>query len=338
MKLSEAIHPLVAPVSETGCFKLLAEKISGGHSRVISLEGLAGSAAPLLCAFNSVVQNRSQIIIAANREDAMSFYDDMDNLLSEKDMPPGDKSVAFFPTLYRKEHAPAETDSRHLLMRAEALRSLHGNKPTCLITWPAALCTRVPNAGFMQQNSLTLNAGEKIDLDFIEEVLTGYDFRLVDFVCEPGEFALRGGICDVFSFADENPFRITFSGNTAESIRSFDPASQLTISNHDTIQILPDLSRMQNDHDLVPVFNLFPEDTSIWINDPSAVQRFREECVRLENSGAIPAEKILDADGWSGLIAKFIQVYTCPTPLSVNDSDRIVFSFSPQPPVNRKFD
>lgn len=338
MKLSEAIRPLVVPVTETGCFKLLAEKVAGGSSRVIALEGLAGSASALLCALVSIAQNRSQIIVAANREDAMSFYDDLENLLAEKELLPGDKSVTFFPTLYRKEHAPAETDSRHLLMRAEALRSLHGNRPTCLITWPAALCTRVPNAGFMQQNSLTLSAGEKIDLDFIEEVLTGYDFRLVDFVCEPGEFALRGGICDVYSFADENPFRITFAGNTAESIRSFDPATQLTISNHDRIQILPDLSRMQNDQDLVPVFDLFPENTCVWINDPSAAQRFREECVRLENSGAIPAEKILDADCWSGSIEKFIQVYTCPTPLSVKDSDRIVFSFSPQPPVNRKFD
>lgn len=338
MKLNESISGIIAPVVSTESYRSLSDRIRSGENVVIALEGLAGSAHAMLISLTASESGNSQMIVAANREDAMSLYDDLENLLAEKKLLPGDKSVVFFPTLYRKDHAPAETDSRHLLMRAEALRSLHSNKTTCLVTWPAALCTRVPNAGFMLQNSLVLNAGEKIDLDFIEEVLTGYDFRLVDFVCEPGEFALRGGICDVYSFADENPFRITFSGNTAESIRSFDPATQLTISNHTTIQILPDLSRMQNEDDLVPVFDLLHENTCVWINDPSAAQRFREECLRLKNTNLIPSKKILDPDVWDRSFSKFLQVYTCQIPLSAKDTERIVFSFSPQPPVNRKFD
>ncbi|MPL95775.1 Transcription-repair-coupling factor [bioreactor metagenome] len=338
MKLSETIQPLIAPITETDSFKLLDEKIRSGEKHIIALEGLAGSAASLLTTLLAVSHKRNQVIIAAGRDEAMSVYDDVENLLGAKDLPPSEKPVIFFPTLYRKDHAPGEADSRHLLLRAEALRAINKGRPFCFVTWPAALCTRVPNAGFMQKNSLVLNTGEKVDLDFIEEVLTGYGFTQTDFVCEPGEFALRGGICDVYSFADENPFRITFAGDYTESIRSFDPATQLTIANLSTIQILPDLSQMKNDHDLISVFDLWNDETTVWISDPSAAQRFREECMRLENTTDASPDKLLPAGSWGQNLERFTIIYSCQLPATAANSEKVVFSFSPQPPVNRKFD
>jgi len=338
MKLSDAVQPLIAPLLAREEYASLISGIAASSPDSLQIEGLSGSAQSVLMAAVAAGTQRTQIVVAAGRDEAMSLYDDLENLLGEKGLPPVNKKVLFFPTLYRREHAPAETDSRHLLLRAETMRALARSTDVCLVTWPAALCTRVPNQAFMTGNSLTLHAGEKIDMDFIEEVLLSYNFRIVDFVSEPGEFALRGGICDVYSFADENPFRITFVGNTAETIRSFDPASQMTIASLTTIQILPDLSRMDNAQDLVTVFDLLPSDSVVWIADAVVPQRFAEECRKLKNTAGIQTEKILDPDAWNPLVSRFRKVFTCQLPARNEQVVSISFSCAPQMPLNKKFD
>lgn len=338
MKFNEDFCAKLDSFLKSKNFKEFETLLTDEKAGNLVIDGLAGSAFSMICALISSFQNRSQIIVAANIDEAMSIYDDVENFLSQKDISNADKSVFFFPATYRKEHSPFEADSRYLLMRAEALRSLHYKKNACLITWPAALCTLVPNESVMQNNSLSLHTDEKVDLYFIEEVLHGYDFRLTDFVCEPGEFALRGGICDIYSFADENPFRITFNGNKVESIRSFDPSTQLTITNYKSIQILPDLNKLDGNNNLTPVFDLFANDALIWIHDSSSSQRFREEIIKLKNSDLFDKDKIVDSDNFDEYIGKFKKIYSAQISHSKKDYCAIGFSFAPQPPINRKFD
>ena len=124
MKLSDAVQPLIAPLLAREEYASLISGIAASSPDSLQIEGLSGSAQSVLMAAVAAGTQRTQIVVAAGRDEAMSLYDDLENLLGEKGLPPVNKKVLFFPTLYRREHAPAESDSRHLLLRAETMRAL----------------------------------------------------------------------------------------------------------------------------------------------------------------------------------------------------------------------
>lgn len=340
MKLHEAAAKVFAPVFETESFAALLSAAKSNSGSTIEATGMAGSSLAVLVAGTSAKQGGKHIVVASGREEAMGFYDDLENLLNQKNVSAERKSVLFYPTSYRKEHAPSETDMKHSLLRAEALRALQNNREYCVVTWPAAMAEKIPDPSYLAANSLLLHTGEKIDLDFIEEVLSGYNFRQVDFVSEPGDFALRGGICDVYSFADENPFRITFVGDKVENIRSFDPGSQLTISNCESIQILPDISNLENTEMLISPFSVLGKSTIFWINTSDSMQQFREECLRLQHFPGIDPNRFLMPDAWNDGLEKQTRILaSSQTNESCNSDSAVVsFNFLPQPSINRKFD
>lgn len=335
MKLNDKIRLLTTAFTESENYISFSNKIANDSKDSVFIDGLAGSSLSLLIALEAAKTDKNHIVVASGKEEAMSIYDDLEMILDEKNINSSEKSVLFFPVGYSKEYSPTELDAKHLLFRAEVLRAIAQKRNLCVVTWTEALCTMVPNTDFLANNSFTISCNEKIDISFIEEVLVSYGFNQVDFVCEPGEFALRGCICDVYSFSDENPFRIVFSGDMVESIRSFEPATQLTIANMAHIQILPDMSQVDDAENLVSVFDILNKNTCFWINDASANQRFIEETTRLMQGDYV--NKILKDYKFSDYIDKFKRVYSF-LPNKADNVEKINFYFTPQQSINKKFD
>jgi len=202
----------------------------------IHLKGLVGSVdAVLAVASHTLVEEQHFLFILSDREEAAYFQSDLENLLN--------KAVLFFPSSFRKNLDFTQSESTQVLQRAETLNALnhHRTKGKFIVTYPEAIAEKVPNSNSLAQHTLDISVGNKLDIEFISEFLLSYHFNRVDFVYEPGQFSVRGGIVDIFSFANDYPYRIEFFGDEIASIRTFQVDSQLSINQLTTVSILPNV-------------------------------------------------------------------------------------------------
>jgi transcription-repair coupling factor (superfamily II helicase) len=239
-----AAHPAVGAVS-----RLLANPTV----RTLFCKGLTGSAASL---FASVLVERIHhpfVFILGDLEEAGYFYHDLTQIL-------GLEKVLFFPSSYKRAMKYGQKDAANEVLRTEVLGRLQkGDTDLCIVTYPEALKEQVVSREELHNKTLSLHVGERVDTNFISDVLTGFGFEYVDYVYEPGQYAVRGSIIDVFSFSSEYPFRIDFFGDEVDSLRTFEVDTQLSKEKRDSIVIVPDLGEESND--LVPFFNYLPADT-----------------------------------------------------------------------------
>ena len=201
----------------------------------LHLQGLAGSS--LSFVLNSLfVKNEKPFLVLLNdKEEAAYYLNDLEQLINEKD-------VLFYPGSYRRPYQIEDTDNANILLRAEVLNRINSRKkPAIIVSYPEALFEKVVTKKDLEKNTLKVAVADKISIEFINEVLFEYEFKRVDFITEPGEFSVRGGIIDVFSFSNDNPYRIEFFGNEVDSIRSFDVETQLSIEKQKKITIIPNV-------------------------------------------------------------------------------------------------
>ncbi len=141
---------------------------------------------------------------------------------------------------YKRPYEYDEIENANVLLRSETLSQISDHpEGNIIVTYPEALSEKVINRKSLALNTFVVTKGQKLDLPFLEEFLHAYDFEKTDFVFEAGQFAIRGGIVDVFSFANEFPFRIELFGDDVDSIRTFDPGSQLSIETLDKVSLIP---------------------------------------------------------------------------------------------------
>jgi len=175
------------------------------------------------------------LLILNDKEEAAYYLNDLEQMIGEED-------VLFYPGSYRRPYQIEDTDNANVLLRAEVLNRINSRKkPAIIVTYPEALFEKVVTRKELDKNTLKVAVGDKVSIDFINEVLFEYEFKRVDFITEPGEFSVRGGIVDVFSFSNDNPYRIEFFGNEVDSIRSFDVETQLSIEKQKKITIIPNV-------------------------------------------------------------------------------------------------
>ncbi len=250
----------------------MVEELKNQSPPRIFLKGLAGSSPALIKAAVFHHLNRNHLVILNDPESAAYLYNDLETLFEEKGEPYEKKNTLFFPTVYKRHFEFDRPDRTNMLMRSEVMsRLVSSPKKTLIVTYAEALMEKVVRKKVLTKNTLKLKVGEKVSLDFIADVLNEYGFDREDFVYEPGQFSIRGGILDVFSFAHDQPFRIEFFGEEAESIRSFDPATQLSIDKMDRITILPDLSERLEVESRESFLAFLPPGATIWVEDLSAL-------------------------------------------------------------------
>ena len=240
--------------------KELAEKRSGN----VFLQGLRASAAPLL--FSGLVKrsdNPCLLIILNDPEEAAYFYHDMVQTI-------GDSDVLYFPSAYRRAAKYGQKDDASEILRTEVLSRLttleSGAHTLVIVTSPDAIAEKVVSKSSLEDKSIRLNVGEALDRDELQNLLLELGFNRVDYVYEPGQFALRGSILDVFSFSSEYPFRLDFFGDDIDSIRQFSVETQLSTDKHDSVVIVPDMNSGAG-VERVSLLDFLPKDTLLAVKD-----------------------------------------------------------------------
>ncbi|GAB2800236.1 transcription-repair coupling factor [Rhabdobacter roseus] len=228
----------------------------------VQIKGLLGSLDAVMAATLHKKVPRPALYVLSDREEAAYFQNDLQNLL-------GKEEVLFYPTSYKRPYQYEEVENANVLMRAEILNKLNVAKPAPLqiVTYPEALFEKVINKRSLLANTFTVKVGEKLDPAFLTEFLNSYGFEITDFVFEAGQFSVRGGILDVYSFASEYPYRIELFGDEVESIRSFDPDTQLSVESVKQINIIPDIQQKLVHETREPFLDFLPGATVLWFKD-----------------------------------------------------------------------
>lgn len=234
-------------------------------SQKIFLKGLVGSAFSYFIAEVFKAAKHPFLLVFNNKEEAAFFLNDLEFLLT-------DHPVLFYPGSYRRPYEVEEIDNANVLLRAEVLTRLNSQKKAPLIvSYPDALFEKVMSKKELSSSTVKISVGDNLGLDFINEVLFEYQFKRVDFVTEPGDFSVRGGIVDVFSFSHAEPYRIEFFGDEVESIRSFDVETQLSNSVIRKLQIVPNVAHKINGETRQSIIEFLPKETKIFVADLALV-------------------------------------------------------------------
>ena len=199
------------------------------------ISNLVGSSLSFVISETFKKADKPYLLIFNDKEEAAYYLNDLEQLL-------GDKNVLFYPASYKRPYQIEETDNANVLLRSEVLNRINSRKkPAIIVTYPTALFEKVVTKKELEKNTLKIAVGENLSLDFVNEVLFEYKFKRVDFVTEPGDFSVRGGIIDVFSFSNDEPFRIEFFGDEIDSIRTFDVETQLSTEKLKKVSIMPNV-------------------------------------------------------------------------------------------------
>ena len=243
--------------------KALGKLLCESKERQIHVAGLQASATAMVFASLPLAALQAlgvpYVFVADDEEAAGYLYQDLRQVLGETD-------VLFFPSSFKRAIKYGQRDAANDVLRTEVLgRVASGRLPLYVVTYPQALAESVITREELSTNTLTLRRGEQVDLSFVQETLLSFGFRMEDYVYEPGQFAVRGSIIDVFSYSSELPFRIDFFGDEVDSIRSFEVETQLSREKLDAISIIPDIASSQEKRQ--PVLSFFPDDTVLVLRD-----------------------------------------------------------------------
>ncbi len=267
-----ALQALLALYAASKPQQKLVAALTAEKARV-RLLGAPGSLPAVIAAVCWQQKKGTQLLVCNDREEAAYLHNDLSNLLPERE-------ILFFPASYKKHFDPEGLQSSHVLQRAEVLNQVNHNKKQgeLIVTYPEALAEKVVNKFTITKNTIDIRLKERLNLDFITEMLVEYGFEREDFVYEPGQFSIRGGIVDVFSFANEYPYRIELFGDEVESIRTFDPESQLSIKTIGQLSLIPNVQTHLLKESRETLLQFLPSDTTVWMRDLQLIGDMIDNC------------------------------------------------------------
>lgn len=302
--------------------------------------GLRGSSIAFIVASAFKKQNLNYLVIASDKEKAAYLFNDLQALIDEA-------KVLFFPESQRSPYLIEKTANANIQERTEVLSHLVRDTFTgIMVTYPLAITEKITTKSQLNTNTLQIKKGEKLSIDFIQDFLNTYHFQQSDFVFEPGQYSIRGGIIDIYSYANEFPFRLELFGDEVESIKTFDPSSQLSNTRHDFVTIIPNINSAQLTENRSSLFDYFNNECVLLIEDKlfasDAIDKFytkaEEEFLKL--SGDIkhlpPQELFISKSEFESNTIKFTSVEFGSNVLQ----QEITFTFnqSPQPTFHKNFE
>lgn len=324
-----AAHPQVAALNT-----LLKNKTS----RNIFLKGLNGSGAAMTIASLFSKRRGSYVCVLNDLEDAGYFYHDLVQLT-------GGDGIYFFPSAYRRAIKYGHVDPANEILRTEVLSTLQDpTAPFIIVTYPEALAEKVISREVLKENTLKISVGERLDNMFVSDVLDEYGFEQVDYVYEPGQYAMRGSILDVFSFSYEFPYRIDFFGNEVETIRSFDVETQLSKEKLDSIYIVPEMTKGNRTNssllDSLPSETLLASKDMAWVKERIGSIWNEEPITGDEESFANIEQlraKLITEEDFLHAVLGFCRLHFGTRPMGVADAT-LTFSMEAQPIYHKNFD
>ncbi|WP_454956810.1 transcription-repair coupling factor [Capnocytophaga gingivalis] len=316
----------------------LSEYIKGKTS--CFAENLVGSSLSFVLFDIFKRTGQTLLFVGDDKEQAAYLLNDLGLLL-------GQEQVLFFPSSYRRPYQTEETDNANVLLRAEVLSQLQQGARV-VVSYSEALFEKVLTRQQLDKNTLTLKRGEHLSLDTLNETLFEYQFQRVDFVSEPGEFSVRGGIVDVFSFSNDTPYRIEFFSDVVESIRTFDVETQLSLQQVSSVVIIPNIESKVAGEQRTSFLSLLPEETLIFVQDfelfapkwEKMYQKAQEAFAALKGEIAhLPPEELF-CNAQEGL-RDFAQRYVVrinPHNPQEMEGKGVSFAMRPQPSFNKRFE
>ncbi|MGM0480120.1 MAG: transcription-repair coupling factor [Bacteroidota bacterium] len=283
------------------------------------------------------------LFILQDKEEAAYFFNDLQSLY-----PNEEERMVFYPASYKVPYKVEETDNANVVSRAEALEKVSKSSNTWIVTYPTALFEKVPTKQKLVDHSFKVERGKDYAIDFLNELLLEYGFQTVDFVYEPGQFAIRGGIMDIFSFAHDEPFRLEFFGDEVETIRTFDPVSQLSNKEHAFFHIVPNIQQSLEKEENGSFLSFLGQQTTLWISSLKEVKaqldREYQKAVKiydeLPDTGvqhSLPSALYYHPTDWEKQSALFNQVEWGPD--YTNEKAKVIeFAFEAQPAFNKNFE
>jgi transcription-repair coupling factor (superfamily II helicase) len=242
----------------------LADRLSFSRPQKIYLKGLHGSSSQFIITglfTHPSASSLNHLIVLNDAEQAAYFHNTLENLTQALDL-------FYFPSSFKNRKNFQLLNSSHVMLRTEALTRLSaGGNKKILVTYPDALAEKVVLPKTLNNNLILLKTGDTLDVDGLMEKLVNYQFDRTDFVYEPGQFALRGGILDIYSFGNEKPYRLELFGNDVDSIRIFDPETQLSERKLLQVTIIPNVETQFESGDKISILEFLPENTVIWFQD-----------------------------------------------------------------------
>ncbi|HMI07761.1 MAG TPA: transcription-repair coupling factor [Flavobacterium sp.] len=307
----------------------------------IHLNGLIGSSLSFVVQSLFKKSDNPFLLVLNDKEEAAYYLNDLEQMIGEAD-------VLFYPGSYRRPYQIEDTDNANVLLRAEVLNRINSRKkPAIIVTYPEALFEKVVTRKELDKNTLKVAVGDQISIDFINEVLFEYEFKRVDFITEPGEFSVRGGIIDVFSFSNDNPYRIEFFGNEVESIRSFDVETQLSIEKQKKITIIPNVENKFFQEHRESFLEYISENTIIFIQNAdllfSKLDKLFEKSLEIFNNlnatvkHVAPEQLFLSQSEFIKKALDFTIVELASKP-EFKSAKGFDFHIQPQPSFNKQFD
>lgn len=277
----------------------LADKLSFARPQRIHCENLRGSAASFV--ISTIFQNPASsqlnhLVVCEDAEKAAYLHNSLENLTNAL-------NLYFFPSSFKNRKNFRLLNPSHVMLRTEALTRFAAQaqgRAGMLITYPEALFEKVVLPNTLSGNIIHIKSGDTLDLNGLMDQMVGYGFDRTDFVYEPGQFALRGGILDIYSFGNEKPYRVELFGNDVDSIRIFDPETQLSERKLLQVTIIPNVDTQFDSADKISLFEFLPENTIVWMQDWAFTKErliIQEEDLQLFLTTVTPTQKARDAAG-----------------------------------------
>jgi len=324
--------------------KELAEALRGVSPRpVVNIGGIKGSALAFIAAQAAENSRNTHLFLFRDNEEAAFFYSDMEMLLNDRSNTLQDKRVLYLPSSYKRNSRWSETDSSNVKLRAEILHklSMPETKPLILVSYPESVAETVVTQDYIDRKSFSVKRGEEIISDEFLNRLYELEYLPEDFVYEPGQFAWRGNIFDIFSYSEEYPIRIEFEGDRIDSIRFFNPETQLSVREVEQVYIMTPISqKASGDGERVPLFAVLPENSVIWqmhaANIASTIHTAYQDIV--DNEYFAPGEiPIIDKKTFLKVVADFQRVYVNTKDIA-SPTLSMDFNMQPQHDFDKSFD
>jgi len=329
--------------SKDSFVQTIEQTISADKQTQTQIKGLAGSLDAVVSTAVYRINPKPFLIVLHDKEEAAYFHSDIQNLFNEKE-------TLFFPTSYKRPYQFNETENANILQRAEVLNRINQKKSSgeIIITYPEALTEKVINKRSLVENTFGVKVGEKLDTDFMAEVLAEYDFERTDFVYEAGQYAVRGGIVDIFSFANDLPYRVELFGDEVESIRAFDPTTQLSTENKTAVSIIPNIQTKLLEEKRESLLDYISKSTVIWFKDAQltfdVIEKSFEKASESFDEVITGAQVVSDpqdifetTESFKNLLSEF-RIVEFGKQFHFNGAKQFTIQSKPQPSFNKNFD
>ncbi len=257
------LEDLLKLYTDSPSVKQLAELLNKGDStRDIHLGGLIGSQDAFVASAIFKQTPFNHFFLLSDKEEAAYFQNNLKNLLQGKD-------IFFFPDSFKRPQDFSEVNNNNVLLRTETVNRLSNptSRAEMAVSYPEAMFEKVVKQEVLNEQTLRLQVNEKLDVDFMIDLLVDFEFERVDFVYEPGQFSIRGDIIDIYSFGNEYPYRVELFDEEIESIRTFDPVTQLSVKKIASVTIVPNIQTHFSNDKKTSVLDVFSSNTVIWIKD-----------------------------------------------------------------------